>query len=135
MDKTIHEDLLRNFLGNVLTGTFGMTLGDNAQFDLETVNTGGNTLLEEHTLDRLVEQVEIVVDFHQRPDDGDEDETAGRYYSEANAGTTAFHAYVMPIVTWGTKIQNELSEGWIVATETGIPDPARLTEAIAAARS
>jgi hypothetical protein len=63
------------------------------KFDLETVKTAGNTLLQEHTLDMLPEQAEIVVDLHLRPYYGDEEETDGLYYSQAKDGTTAFHAY------------------------------------------
>jgi hypothetical protein len=63
------------------------------KFDLETVKTVGNTLLRQHTLDVLPEQVEIVVDLHLRPYYGDRDETDGLYYNEAKDGTTAFHAY------------------------------------------
>ena len=151
-----------------------------AKFDLSTVKTVGNTLLEEYTLELLPEQVEIVVDFHLRPYYGDEDETDGLYSNEAKRGTTSFHAYatlyarvknkrytlavrrltdgdtastvlaeflglvddfdfevkavyvesefydgkcltlmqahnhayVIPIIAWGAKIKNELSEGW-----------------------
>ena len=150
------------------------------KLDLETVKTVGNTLLREHTLDILPEQVEIVVDLHLRPYYGDRDEADGLYYNEAKAGTTAFHAYatlyahvrnkrytlavrrltdgdtasgvlaeflalvdsldfevkalyvdsefydgkcltlmqahnlayVVPIIKWGSEIQQELSEGW-----------------------
>ena len=32
-DSTIHEDQLLNFLVNTLTGTFGVTLGENAEID------------------------------------------------------------------------------------------------------
>jgi hypothetical protein len=63
------------------------------KFDFDTVKAVGNTLLQEHTLELLPEQVEIVVDLHLRPYYGDEDETEGLYYSQAKAGTTAFHAY------------------------------------------
>ena len=63
------------------------------KLDPNTVKTVGNTLLREHTLDILPEQVEIVVDLHLRPYYGDEDETDGLYHSEAKRGTTAFHAY------------------------------------------
>jgi len=39
------------------------------------------------------QQVEVVADLHLRPYYGDQDETDCLYYSEAKAGTTAFHAY------------------------------------------
>jgi hypothetical protein len=63
------------------------------KFDLGSVKSVGNALLQEYTLSTLPEQVEIVADLHLRPYYGDEDETEGLYYSEAKAGTTAFHAY------------------------------------------
>ena len=37
--------------------------------------------------------VEVVADLHLDPYYGDEDETAGLYFSQAKRGTTAFHAY------------------------------------------
>lgn len=150
------------------------------KFDLDTVELTGNVLLQKNVLDTLPDQVEVVVDLHLRPYYGDEDETDGLYYSEAKAGTTAFHAYatlyacvnnkrytlavrrltdgdttsdvlaeflavlenldiavkavyldrefydskclrplqlhnaayVIPVINWGTRIQNELSQGW-----------------------
>jgi len=156
------------------------TSSQRTKFDLNTVRSGGNTLLREYTLELLPEQVEIVADLHLRPYYRDKDETEDLYYSEAKRGTTAFHAYatlyarvenkrytlavrrvthgdtasdvlaeflglvddfdfavkavyvdrefydgkcltltqahnhasVVPIVKWGTKIKNELSEGW-----------------------
>ncbi|WP_254532715.1 ISH3 family transposase [Natrinema gelatinilyticum] len=63
------------------------------KFDLETVESTGNTLLQQDVLETLPQQVEVVTDLHLRPYYGDEDETNGLYYSEAKAGTTAFHAY------------------------------------------
>ena len=63
------------------------------KFDLETVESTGNALLQQDVLETLPQQVEVVVDLHLRPYYGDEDETDGLYYSEAKAGTTAFHAY------------------------------------------
>jgi hypothetical protein len=63
------------------------------KFDLDTVKTVGNTLLQEYTLEILPEQVEIVADLHLRPYYGDEDETESLYHSQAKRGTTAFHAY------------------------------------------
>jgi hypothetical protein len=222
-DSRIHEDQLLNFLVTELTGSFDISLAENADIDVEdiyevlvgatadgtsistlcnrsedspsgndinyhlnskldddTVTTAGNTLLREYALDILPEQVEIVVDFHLRPYYGDEDDTEELYYSQAKRGTTAFHAYatlyarvrhkrytlavrrltdgdtasrvlaeflgrvgdfdfevkavyvdrefydgkcltliqahnhayVMPIIKWGSTIQRELSEGW-----------------------
>ena len=189
------EDIYEVLVGATADGTSISTLCDRSEdsssstnilrhlrtkFDLDTVKTVGNTLLQEYTLDVLPEQVEIVVDLHLRPYYGDEDETDGLYYNEAKDGTTAFHAYatlyarvrnkrytlavrrltdgdtassvlaeflglvdsfdfevkalyvdsefydgkcltlmqahnhayVVPIIAWGTEIQQELSEGW-----------------------
>jgi len=189
------EDIYEVLVGATADGTSISTLCDRSEdsssstnilrhlrtkFDLDTVKTVGNTLLQEYTLDMLPEQVEIVVDLHLRPYYGDEDETDGLYSNEAKAGTTAFHAYatlyarvknkrytlavrrltdgdtassvlaeffglvenfdfdvkalyvdsefydgkcltlmqahnhayVVPIIAWGTEIQQELSEGW-----------------------
>jgi hypothetical protein len=36
-DGEIHEDQLLNFLVNTLTGAFGLTLGENADIDLEDI--------------------------------------------------------------------------------------------------
>ncbi|GAA0471211.1 hypothetical protein GCM10008985_30120 [Halococcus dombrowskii] len=44
-------------------------------------------------LELLPEQVEVIADLHLRPYYGDEDETEELYHSEAERGTTAFHAY------------------------------------------
>ena len=64
------------------------------QFDLDTVEQVGNTLLQRDTLETLPDRpVEVVADLHLDPYYGDEDETEGLYFSEAKAGTTAFHAY------------------------------------------
>jgi hypothetical protein len=102
------EDIYEVLVGATADGTSISTLCDRSndspsgtnilhhlrtKFDLETVSTVGNTLLQEHTLELLPEQVEIVVDLHLRPYYGDRDETDGLYYNEAKAGTTAFHAY------------------------------------------
>jgi hypothetical protein len=135
-DSTIHEDQLLNFLVNILTETFSVELGDNAEidpedifevlvgasadgtsisslcedsadapsgndvlhhlrtkFDLESVASTGNTLLQQDVVETLPEQVEVVADLHLRPYYGDEDDTEGLYHSEAKRGTTAFHAY------------------------------------------
>jgi hypothetical protein len=63
------------------------------KFDLDTLEEVGNSLLRTDLQETLPEQVEVVVDLHLRPYYGDEDGTDGLYYSEAKAGTTAFHAY------------------------------------------
>jgi len=102
------EDIYEVLVGATADGTSISTLCERSEdsssgtnilrhlrtkLDLETVKTVGNTLLRQHTLDMLPEQVEIVVDLHLRPYYGDRDETDGLYYNEAKAGTTAFHAY------------------------------------------
>ena len=102
------EDIYEVLVGATADGTSISTLCERSEdsssstnilrhlrtkFDLETVKTVGNTLLRQHTLDVLPEQVEIVVDLHLRPYYGDRDETDGLYYNEAKDGTTAFHAY------------------------------------------
>ena len=63
------------------------------KFDLESVASTGNTLLQQDVVETLPEQVEVVADLHLRPYYGDEDNTEGLYHSEAKRGTTAFHAY------------------------------------------
>ena len=63
------------------------------KFDLESVASTGNTLLQQDVVETLPEQVEVVADLHLRPYYGDEDDTDGLYHSEAKRGTTAFHAY------------------------------------------
>ena len=55
------------------------------KFDLETVESTGNSLLQQDVLEALPSQVEVVADLHLRPYYGDEDETDGLYYSEAKA--------------------------------------------------
>jgi len=102
------EDIYEVLVGATADGTSISTLCERSEdspsstnilrhlrtkLDLDTVKTVGNTLLRQHTLDVLPEQVEIVVDLHLRPYYGDRDETDGLYYNEAKDGTTAFHAY------------------------------------------
>jgi len=64
-----------------------------SKFDLESVASTGNTLLQQDVVETLPEQVEVIADLHLRPYYGDEDDTDGLYHSEAKRGTTAFHAY------------------------------------------
>ncbi len=65
------------------------------QFDLETVEAVGNTLLQRDVLETLPDRpVEAGDDLHLDPYYGDEDETEALYFSQAKRGTTAFHAYV-----------------------------------------
>ena len=76
------EDISEVLVGATADGTSTSTLCDRSndspsgtnilhhlrtKFDLETVSTVGNTLLQKHTLELLPEQVEIVIDFHLRP--------------------------------------------------------------------
>ena len=64
------------------------------QFDLETVEAVGNTLLQRDVLETLPDRpVEVVADLHLDPYYGEEDETEALYFSQAKRGTTAFHAY------------------------------------------
>jgi hypothetical protein len=88
------------------------------QFDLETVETVGNTLLQRDVLETLPDRpVEVVADLHLDPYYGDEDETEALYFSEAKRGTTAFHAYV----TLYARVRNKrytLAVRQLVAGET-----------------
>jgi len=61
--------------------------------------------------------VEILVDLHLRPYYGDEDETDSLYYSEAKAGTTAFHAYAD---TLRTRPKQTLHAGGVLAEFFGL---------------
>lgn len=64
------------------------------QFDLEAVEAVGNTLLQRDILEMLPDRpVEVVDDLHLDPYYGDEDETEALYFSQAELGATAFHAY------------------------------------------
>jgi len=63
------------------------------QFDLETVERLGDSLLQSAVLETLPDEIEVVVDLHLRPYYGDEDDSTGLYHSQAKRGTTAFHAY------------------------------------------
>jgi hypothetical protein len=76
------------------------------KFDLESVASTGNTLLQQDVVETLPEQVEVVADLHLRPYYGDEDDTEGLYHSEAKRGTTAFHAYA----TLYARVDNILAE-------------------------
>jgi len=64
------------------------------QFDLDTVEQVGDTLLQRDTIETLPDRpVEVVTDLHLDPYYGDEDETEALYSSLAKRGTTTFHAY------------------------------------------
>ncbi len=54
------------------------------QFDLDAVETVGNTLLQRDVLETLPDRpVEVVADLHLDPYYGDEDETESLYFSQA----------------------------------------------------
>jgi len=64
------------------------------QFELDTVEAVGNTLLQRDVLETLPDRpVEVVADLHLDPYYGEEDETDALYFSQAKRVTTAFHAY------------------------------------------
>ncbi len=88
------------------------------QFDLETVEAVGNTLLQRDVLETLPDRpVEVVADLHLDPYYGEEDETEALYFSQAKRGTTAFHAYV----TLYARVRNKrytLAVRQLVAGET-----------------
>ena len=64
------------------------------QFELDSVESVGDTLLQRDGLETLPDQpVEVVADLHLDPYYGDEDETEALYSSKAKRGTTTFHAY------------------------------------------
>ncbi len=64
------------------------------QFDLDTVEVVGDTLLQRDALETLPDRpVEVCADLHLDPYYGDEDETEALYFSQAKRGTTTFHAY------------------------------------------
>jgi hypothetical protein len=88
------------------------------QFDLDTVEAVGNTLLQRDVLETLPDRpVEVVADLHLDPYYGDEDETESLYFSQAKRGTTAFHAYA----TLYARVRNKrytLAVRQLVAGET-----------------
>ncbi len=64
------------------------------QFDLGTVVTVRNTLVQRDLLETLPDRpVEVVADLHLDPYYGDENETESLNFSQTKRGTTAFHAY------------------------------------------
>ena len=64
------------------------------QFDLDSVESVGDTLLQRDTLETLPDRpVEVCTDLHLDPYYGDEEETEALYFSQAKRGTTSFHAY------------------------------------------
>jgi len=88
------------------------------QFDLDTVEQVGDTLLQRDTVDTLPDRpVEVVADLHLDPYYGDEDETEALYSSLAKRGTTTFHAYA----TLYARVRNKrytLAVRQLVAGET-----------------
>jgi len=64
------------------------------QFDLDSVESVGDTLLQRDTLETLPDRpVEVCTDLHLDPYYGEEEETEALYFSQAKRGTTSFHAY------------------------------------------
>ncbi|MDZ5813356.1 ISH3 family transposase, partial [Halorubrum sp. AD140] len=88
------------------------------QFELDSVEEVGDTLLQRDALETLPDRpVEVCVDLHLDPYYGDEDETEALYFSQAKRGTTAFHAYA----TLYARVRNKrytLAVRQLVAGET-----------------
>ncbi|GAA0291351.1 ISH3 family transposase [Halarchaeum salinum] len=64
------------------------------QFELDSVEAVGDTLLQRDALETLPDRpVEVCADLHLDLYYGDEDETEALYSSQAKRGTTTFHAY------------------------------------------
>jgi hypothetical protein len=102
------EDLWEVLVGACVDGTSVSTLCASSEaaphantvlhhlrtkLDLDALGKLANSLLQTEALDVLPDRAEFVVDLHLRPYYGDEADTDGLYYSQARAGTTAFHAY------------------------------------------
>ena len=79
-DESPHANTVRGYLTD--------------QFDLDDVESVGDTLLQRDTLETLPDRpVEVCTDLHLDPYYGDEEETEALYSSKAKRGTTSFHAY------------------------------------------
>ena len=79
-DESPHANTVRGYLTD--------------QFDLDAVESVGDTLLQRDTLETLPDRpVEVCTDLHLDPYYGDEEETEALYSSKAKRGTTSFHAY------------------------------------------
>jgi hypothetical protein len=88
------------------------------QFELDSVEAVGDTLLQRDALETLPDQpVEVVADLHLDPYYGNEDETKALYFSKAKRGTMTFHAYATlyarmrnkpgPVTRlWGSRLLN-----------------------------
>ena len=64
------------------------------QFELDSIEGVGDTLLQRNVLETLPDRpVEVGDDLHLNSYYGDEDETEALYSSNAKRGTTTFHAY------------------------------------------
>jgi len=138
-DSVIHEDQLLNFLVNTLTGAFGISIAGNGDIDPEDLYYSqakrGTTAF--HAYATLYARVknkrytlavrrvthcdtasQVLAEFLGLVDDFDFDVKAvyvDREFYDGKCLTLMQahnHAYVVPIVKWGTKIQNELSKGW-----------------------
>ena len=79
-DESPHANTVRGYLTD--------------QFDLDAVESVGDTLLQRDTLETLPDRpVEVCTDLHLDPYYGEEEETEALYSSKAKRGTTSFHAY------------------------------------------
>jgi hypothetical protein len=79
-DESPHANTVRGYLTD--------------QFDLDAVESVGDTLLQRDTLETLPDRpVEVCTDLHLDPYYGNEEETEALYSSQAKRGTTSFHAY------------------------------------------
>ena len=79
-DESPHANTVRGYLTD--------------QFDLDAVESVGDTLLQRDTLETLPDRpVEVCTDLHLDPYYGNEEETEALYSSKAKRGTTSFHAY------------------------------------------
>ncbi len=88
------------------------------QFELDSVEAVGDTLLQRDALETLPDRpVEVWADLHLGPYYGDENETEALYSSQAKRGTTSFHAYA----TLYARVRNKrytLSVRQLVAGDT-----------------
>ena len=96
-DSVIHEDQLLNCLINALTGEFSIISTQNS---ISTPSNQSATRFfgSTHDFDFEVKAVYVDSEFYD-----------GNCLTLIQAHN---HAYVMPIIKWGTKIQRALSDGW-----------------------
>ena len=75
------------------------------QFDLDAVESVGDTLLQRDILETLPDRpMEVCTDIHLDPYYGVEEATEALYSSKAKRGTTSFHAYA----TLYVRVRNKL---------------------------